>query len=200
MAGRLAQWENSLPGMATLVWWQASTARSLHRLASQPAIDMLTALYLHTLAAFHMCRAEIEAQEAVIDQLERRLADAERRAGDASARATAAEAAAAEKEGMIAWVGEEVERVKALFDQKVGRVVAAAELAGRRSCNNGASGACPRLLSFAHDACLPLGQPALLCTSPAFCLLTTNPALCLPTSPTGGALDHRPRCGAGSCR
>lgn len=55
----------------------------------------------------------------MIDQLERRLAEAERRAGDAAARAAAAEAAASEKEGMISWVGEEVERVKALFDQKV---------------------------------------------------------------------------------
>jgi len=82
---------------------------------------MPTCVHQLTLAAFDTRRAEIEAQEAVIDQLERRLADAERRAGDASARATAAEAAAAEKEGMIAWVGEEVGRVKALFDQKVGR-------------------------------------------------------------------------------
>lgn len=64
-------------------------------------------------------RAEIEAQEGVIEQLERRLADAERAAAQAAKRAAAAESAAAEKEGMIAYVGEEVERVKALFGQKV---------------------------------------------------------------------------------
>lgn len=72
------------------------------------------------MAALCAARGEIEAQEAVIDQLERRLAEAERRGGEAAKRAAAAEAAAAEKEGVIAYVGEEVERVKALFEQKVG--------------------------------------------------------------------------------
>ena len=69
--------------------------------------------------ACYACRVEVEAQEAVIEQLERRLAEGERRVGEARARAAAAEAAAAEKEGMLAYVGEEVERVKALFELKV---------------------------------------------------------------------------------
>lgn len=59
-------------------------------------------------------------QEAAIDRLEGQLAEAQRRAGEAARRAAAAEAAAEEKEGIIAYVGEEVERVKALFEQKVG--------------------------------------------------------------------------------
>jgi hypothetical protein len=61
----------------------------------------------------------VEAQEAVIEQLERRVEEEERRVSEARARAAAAEAAAAEKEGMLAYVGEEVERVKALFELKV---------------------------------------------------------------------------------
>lgn len=65
------------------------------------------------------CRAEIEAQEALIDQLEGRLAEAERRGSETAKRAAAAEATAVEREGMIAYVGEEVDRVKALFEQKV---------------------------------------------------------------------------------
>ena len=65
------------------------------------------------------CRAEVEAQEALIEQLERRLEEGERRVGEARARAGAAESAAAEKEGMLAYVSEEVERVKALFELKV---------------------------------------------------------------------------------
>lgn len=59
-------------------------------------------------------------QEAAIDRLEGQLAEAQRRAGEAARRAAVAEAAAEEKEGIIAYVGEEVERVKALFEQKVG--------------------------------------------------------------------------------
>ena len=55
----------------------------------------------------------------MIEQLERRVEEGERRMGEARARAAAAEAAAAEKEGMLAYVGEEVERVKALFELKV---------------------------------------------------------------------------------
>lgn len=65
-------------------------------------------------------RAEIEAQEGVIEQLEKRLGEAERRLHDANKRAAAAEAATAEKESMLGYVGEEVERVKGLFEQKVG--------------------------------------------------------------------------------
>ena len=69
-----------------------------------------------------LCRAEIEAQEEVIERLEHKLAEAERRAGVAAARAAEAEAAGAEKEGMLSYVGEEVERVKQLFARKVGRL------------------------------------------------------------------------------
>lgn len=69
--------------------------------------------------ALEKCRAEIESQEAVIERLEGRLAEAERQGKEAAGRVAAAEAAAAEREAMIAYVGEEVERVKALFEQKV---------------------------------------------------------------------------------
>ena len=65
-------------------------------------------------------RAEIEAQEQVIEQLDRKLAESERRQKEAERRASAAEQAATEKENMINYVGEEVERVKGMFEQKVG--------------------------------------------------------------------------------
>lgn len=57
-------------------------------------------------------RCEVEAQEAAIERLEAQLAGSERRAA-------AAEKAAAEKAELLSYVGEEVDRVKALYEQKV---------------------------------------------------------------------------------
>lgn len=55
----------------------------------------------------------------MIESLERKLGEVEKRLKDAERRAAAAEAAAAEKESVINYVGEEVERVKGMFEQKV---------------------------------------------------------------------------------
>lgn len=87
-------------------------------------------MYMSPCGACCWRRAEIEAQEGVIEQLEGKLAGAERRLKEAERRAAAAEAAVAEKEGMLGYVGEEVERVKALFEQKA-RVLLGLGVVGR---------------------------------------------------------------------
>lgn len=77
-----------------------------------------------SITSWHVsCRAEIEAQEQIIERLERKVRESDGKVKDTEKRAAAAEALALEKENMINYVGEEVERVKGMFEQKVGLFV-----------------------------------------------------------------------------
>ncbi|GAX74008.1 hypothetical protein CEUSTIGMA_g1458.t1 [Chlamydomonas eustigma] len=67
-------------------------------------------------------RAEIEASEVALDKLSKSLAEAQMKARDAEARLKSTQDALTEKEAMINYVNEEVDRVKGLFEKREGRL------------------------------------------------------------------------------
>ncbi|MEW5311510.1 MAG: hypothetical protein WDW38_003219 [Sanguina aurantia] len=96
-------------------------------------------------------RSEIEAGESALEGMESGSSDALSKCKEAEARLKVVEDALAEKDGMIKYVGEEVERVKGMFEKREARLRDERD-AARTACD-AASSECNTLL--ARVALLP---------------------------------------------